>query len=101
MCENRNQQKISLCIPRMETNIHKKNIIETFGKLNIGNIEQIQELPMRNDNTYKLVIISLNLNNSENSKQIYDALSNNNNVKIVYDFPWYWICSKYVNRSTK
>jgi hypothetical protein len=28
-------------------------------------------------------------------------LSNNNNVKIVYDFPWYWICSKYVNRSTK
>jgi len=101
MCENINQQKISLCIPRMETNIHRKNIIEIFSKLNVGNIEQIQELPTRNDNAYKFVVVTINLNNSENSKQIYDAFSKNNSVKIVYDFPWYWICSKYINRSAK
>jgi hypothetical protein len=96
MNENLNQQKISLCIPRMETTIHKKHIIEAFHKINIGNIEQIREFPIRNDNIYKRVVICIKLKNNDTAKQIYDTISNNKTIKIVYDFPWYWICAKYI-----
>ena len=37
-----NIQKISLCIPKMDVNINKKYILQTFHKLNVGYIDYIR-----------------------------------------------------------
>ena len=85
-----NPPTLSLCIPRIESIITKDYIIKTFHKLNLGNIEKIKELPLRNDNKYKRIIMSLTPNNSENSLFMKTRIENNENIKIVHDMPWYW-----------
>jgi hypothetical protein len=84
------QQLLSLCIPRLEVNINKDFIIKTFHNLNIGQIEKIKELPLRNDKNHKRIIMTLRLNNTENSLFMKDRIEKNETVKIVYDMPWYW-----------
>ena len=85
------KKPISICIPRMDNNITKDFIYETFKKLNIGYIISLKEIPLRNDNKHKRVIISICLNgNSEYSNLFNERITNNESIKIVYDMPWYW-----------
>jgi hypothetical protein len=84
------QQILSLCIPRLESKITKEFIINTFNNLNVGKIEKIKELPLRNDKTHKRIIMTLILNSSENSIFIKDRIEKNETIKVVYDMPWYW-----------
>jgi len=32
------------------------------------------------------------------AQKICNAFTNNANIKIVHEFPWYWICVKYINK---
>jgi hypothetical protein len=84
------QPILSLCIPRLEVKITKDFITRTFHNLNLGQIEKIKELPLRNDKTHKRIIMSLRINDSENSIFMRDRIEKNETVKIVYDMPWYW-----------
>jgi hypothetical protein len=85
------KKPISVCIPRMDNNISKDFIYETFKKLNIGYIISLKEIPLRNDNKHKRVIISLHLNCiTEYSNIFNERINNNESIKIVYDMPWYW-----------
>ena len=79
-----------LCIPRMENIITKDYILRTFNKLKIGSIEQISEIPLRNDTRYKRIIIKVNWSDSDNANFIQNRLDNNETVKVVYEFPWFW-----------
>lgn len=88
--ENQNKQKNNICIPRMENNIDKKQIFNIFKKLNIGYIEKIIEIPLKNDNEYKRVIIKIKWNNNEETQQIKTRLQNGEPVNIVYELPWFW-----------
>ena len=81
---------ISLCIPRIETTVTKNSILNTFNNLNLGEIEKITELPLRNDNKHKRVIITLITNDTEDSLFMKHQIEKNESVKIVYDMPWYW-----------
>jgi len=75
----------------MDSNITKDYIYEIFNKLNIGHIISLKELPLRNDNKHKRVIISLYLNGiTEYSKIFKERINNNESIKLVYDMPWYW-----------
>jgi hypothetical protein len=85
-----NPSMISLCIPRIEATIKKETVIKTFNTLNLGEIEKIKELPLRNDNKYKRVIITLITNDTEDSLFMKERIEKNETVKIVYDMPWYW-----------
>ena len=85
------KKPISICIPRMDSNITKDYIYETFKKLNIGYIISLKEIPLRNDNKHTRVIISLCLNGiTEYSNIFNDRITNNESIKIVHDMPWYW-----------
>ena len=87
----------SICIPRMENDIKKEQIKSVFKKLNIGYIERITEIPLKNDEEHKRVIIRMKWNNTEQSKNIQTRLINGEPVNIVYELPWFWkivLCNK-------
>ena len=80
-----------LCIPKMEIYIQTDFIRKTIEEKNIGNITRIIELPHKNNPKYKRVIIHVYLDeNLQNSKIILDRFSIKKDVKIIYNFPWYW-----------
>jgi hypothetical protein len=74
----------------MENIITRDYILRTFNKLKIGKIEQINEIPLRNDAKHKRVIIKVDWSDSDNAKFMLTRLDNNESVKLVYDFPWFW-----------
>ena len=85
----------SICIPRIDASIPKSLIIKTFENLDIGSLEGIIEIPFKDSNKYKRIIVKLEWNDSEKSKYILSQFQEGNNVKIVYNFPsspWFWIC---------
>jgi hypothetical protein len=82
----------SICIPRVNSNITRQFIFSIFCKLKIGFIEKIVEFPSRVDPDAKRIIIYVKWNNSELSEYIQNRFDEDNNVKVVYTMPWYWIC---------
>ncbi len=101
----------SICIPRMEECIPKFEIFEIFRRLDIGFIECITELPFYPKNykspedpqsvasssssstVYKRVIIKMRWKDrAPNADFILERFREGKSVKVVYDFPQYWIC---------
>jgi len=84
----------SICIPRIDSSIPKSLIIKTFESLNIGKLEGVVEIPFKDSNKYKRVIVKIEWNDSERSKYILSRFQDGKNVKIVYNMPspWFWIC---------
>jgi len=84
----------SICIPRIDSTIAKSTIVQTFESLNIGNIYRVIEIPFKDSNKYKRIIVKVEWNESEISKHILSRFKEGKNVKVVYDsqLPWFWIC---------
>ena len=49
----------SICIPRVDATITSSYIYNKISNLNIGDIERMNEIPLRNDPAYKRVIITM------------------------------------------
>lgn len=80
-----------ICIPRIENHIKKEYIKNKLQGLNLGQILKITETPLRSDADYKRVFISLNWDpRDDRSQYVYDRLKTGENVKLLYDPPWYW-----------
>jgi hypothetical protein len=77
----------TICIPKVDTALSKDYIYNKLCKLNIGHIDRIIEVPHRNDNNYKRIIIKLLWHKNS---QVENYLKENGNIKLVYDMPWYW-----------
>lgn len=77
---------ISMCIPRMESKYNTSFIYDIFKNLNIGDIIDIIEIPNKNNNNFKKVMININTNNEIINKRF----SEGKDIKIIYDNPWYW-----------
>jgi hypothetical protein len=84
----------SICIPRIDSSIPKSLIIKTFENLKIGNLGGVVEIPFKDSNKYKRIIVKIEWNDSELSKYILTRFHEGKNVKIVYNLPapWFWIC---------
>lgn len=85
-----NNEITSICIPRMESSISREYIYTTFHQLNIGHIDKLTEILLRNDPTYKRILLKIRLNNSKTAFDIKEFLEKSGSVKIVYNMPWYW-----------
>jgi hypothetical protein len=82
----------AICIPRVDNRIPKQKIFETICSLRIGFIERIIETPLKHDDTGKRVVIKFKTwVENETSKRIVQRFQENKDIKIVYNFPWYWI----------
>lgn len=84
----------SICIPRIDASIPKSLIVKTFENLKIGNLEGVVEIPFKDSNKYKRIIVKIEWNESDVSKYILSRFQEGKNVKIVYNLPspWFWIC---------
>jgi hypothetical protein len=84
-----------MCIPRIDTGVHKEYIETVLTKLNIGKIINIRETPLFTDTQYKKVIIQIEWNTNTNTKttqRIYDRLNEGKSINLVYSEsePWFW-----------
>jgi hypothetical protein len=98
------QRNMELCIPKVSVNISQKMIFKVFCNLKIGYIVRISENLLKNDPSYKRVIIRIHWDNTQPlAKQIQEHLKNpNEHMNIVYDMPWYWqIFANHPQRPTK
>ena len=82
----------SLCIPRIDSNITREYIINSLHKMNIGKIEKLIELPLKNNPAYKRILIYVKWNDDANDSMIdiKNRLLNNETIKLVHNMPWYW-----------
>lgn len=82
---------ITLCIPRIENSTELNYVRTIFSKLNIGNIQQIFEIPLRANVEYKRVMIQMDINtNDDKGSFILNRLRGGKDVKIVYKNPCFW-----------
>jgi hypothetical protein len=86
----KNMNYTSLCIPRIESTINKEYVLSIFNKLDIGIISRIHEIPLRYNQDFKRIIISIKLNTTEKSLTVQKLINENKSVKVVHDMPWYW-----------
>ena len=61
-----------------------------LNKLDIGIINRIHEIPLRYNQDFKRIIISIKLNTTEKSLTVQKLINENKSVKLVHDMPWYW-----------
>lgn len=87
----------SVCIPRIFSNIPDKKIIDTFEKLDLGKVENMDIVlkPGKNGSTFKMAFIHFsewNDNYGSAGASLKKNIENPNiDAKLVYDDPWYWI----------
>ena len=87
-------QNISICIPRISSDVTKWEISDVFNKLNIGKILKIVTVINTNNKTQKVFVHFKYWNNNVKSNKIKNILNSGDNIKLVYDFPNYWKCYK-------
>jgi hypothetical protein len=76
----------------VSSRITKEYIFGVFCALKVGFVEKITEIPVRNDETQKCILVRIKWNNSERAKYICRRFDEGKNVKVVYSEPWFWIC---------
>lgn len=85
-----------LCIPRIEDTKPKQHIFNIFKKINWGYIEYIREMPLINEPGFKRLVIKMKFNNK--SSEIQNKITNGETIKLVYDFPWYFRITKFIQK---
>jgi len=94
----------SLCIPRVFNNVSEEQIKKVFMNLNFGVIQKIDIIQRKNikEETYKCAFIHfVKWNNNEYVNKQRIKLLLEEELKIMYDQPWYWKISAYRNRNQK
>jgi hypothetical protein len=82
----------SLCIPRVPRNLTYKNFSQLIQKSQIGTVHQYREIPLKQDPSTKRILFKIKWNTDSSKTQKYiDMLANDKTIKLVYDFPWYWL----------
>ena len=81
----------SICIPRVESTMTRNYIEKIIYSMNIGTIERLNEIPLRNDPSHKRVIMKIKWNTKNmKTNEILSNLNDIGSVNLVYDMPWYW-----------
>lgn len=90
----------SICIPRTFTTIRgeqtKRAVFNTFRDLRIGHIERIDTVHKTDKNGERFCTVYVHLNWNMDSQLARDTrkkLLDGDDVKIVYDEPWFWKCT--------
>ena len=95
---NNSTNNPSLCIPRIETHLTKKQlyslIYSKINKLNFGKIKKIDIAFIVKNKTYRVFIHFNYWFINENVQKYKEYLLENsmNSINILYDFPKFWRC---------
>lgn len=87
----------SICIPRTFKSTTRKDLYDVFEKLELGAIDRIDMVAKTNERgeCYNKVFIHFKVWNKKNPtvQATRDKLLKGEEVKIVYNEPWFWKCS--------
>lgn len=87
-----------LCIPRVYTNINEPQIRKIIEDLNMGTLERIDIVGKNTGKgeQFNRVFIHFRVwNDTENACIARERLFNNQEIKIIYNDPWFWKISAY------
>ncbi len=87
-----------LCIPRVYSNINESRIRKIFNDLHMGVLERIDIISKTTEKGEKFNRVFVHFhhwNHSENANIARERLLNGNEIKIIYDDPWFWKISAY------
>jgi hypothetical protein len=86
-----NTPVLVLCIPRVFDGVSDTDIYNTFNKLNMGIIQKV-EIVSNKYNTFKRGFVYYKTwnNHSETAKQAMERFESGNDIKIIYNHPWFW-----------
>ena len=82
----------TLCLPKIDSNTTKKQISNIFNQYNFGFIKKIDLITI--SQSKRAFIHYEKWNNNEKNKKIKSYLDDGLDIKIIYEFPWFWKCSK-------
>jgi hypothetical protein len=88
----------SLCIPRVFSNIGERRIYQIFDDLRLGDISRIDIVRANNakgDKCNRVFIHFSRWYNNRNADTARERLLNGNDIKVIYDEPWYWKVAAY------
>ena len=86
----------SICIPRVFKSITRKEIFDVIEKLDIGAVDRIDMVPKTNErgeSYYKVFIHFKQWHKNPMAKATRDKLLTGEEIKIVYNAPWFWKCT--------
>jgi len=83
---------LSLCISRVMNHISKDVIKDVLNDIGLGEISHIDIIHKNNNgDVYKVAFIHFNQwFDNENSSKAIERLSSGKDIKVIYDFPWFW-----------
>lgn len=86
-----NTDQLCFCIPRISVNTNKQFILNKFKNLELGDfIIRFIEIPLKNDPSYKKILIKMSYKNQLLLENVKNYFSKNGYIKFVYQMPWYW-----------
>jgi hypothetical protein len=88
----------SLCIPRVFSNIDERRIYQIFDDLRLGDIDRIDIVRGNNAKGEKCNRVFIHFTrwyNSRNADTARERLLNGNDIKVIYDDPWFWKVAAY------
>ena len=88
------QETISpfLCIPRIPSNVSQREFTHLIERTQIGHVQQYREIPLKQEPSSKRVIFKVKWNQENpNLIQYQQFIKQEKTLKLVYDFPWYWL----------
>jgi hypothetical protein len=88
----------SLCIPRVYPNIDERSIYRIFDDLKLGDIDRIDIVRGNNSKGEKCNRVFIHFTrwyNSRNANTARERLLNGNDIKVIYDDPWFWKVAAY------
>jgi hypothetical protein len=83
----------SICIPRVFPNITWQRVKGIFEELGLGTVDRVDMVNKTNDKGQKFKRVFVHFkhwNSDETAQQVREKLLGGDQVKIVYDEPWYW-----------
>ena len=83
-------QRISICIPRVDSCFTKDFIQSIFNNCQLGNIDSIDIVPNHKENAkFNRIFVHYS---SMTSEFHLTRLLNGSSLKVVYEGPWFWKC---------
>jgi hypothetical protein len=89
---------VSLCIPRVFPNISEARIRYIFDQLSLGKIERIDIVSTTNakgELFNRIFIHFIEWFKNENADHALQRLHKGDEIKVIYDDPWFWKVSLY------
>jgi hypothetical protein len=92
----RSRSEPSICIPRVFKSTTRKDLFGVIEKLDIGAVDRIDMISKTNDrgeSYYKVFIHFKQWNKNPLAQATREKLLQGEEIKIVYNAPWFWKCT--------